>query len=379
MKDVRKTKIHVPTPEISEKVQKKLFELGYEWYAGTGVKSTNKEYLFIYNDKHISWEDSDSYFKKHPHKEITPADLGINIFVECNTEEEWVVVKNHVSPETDWTCSYVWDIDNKFVQVIGGCSTWALDSVERRKGEIISFDEYCKQHGLKAPVDSWCVEVTEENREVVKEWFVDLWEYSIGSYYGVNRDGSKWYISSYFFNDLSDDIKNTLLTTEQFYEEIGHKPENKCKYKVGDHVKCVKTDEGTTGAGYEEGLVFNVTEIGEGRLHDCDVLFGGRNGKGVYSAFVEKSNVIEYGAQLQRDMGSNISLVHQHSFLNHAPKNKKISYDVLNAIKNYTSSKPKKKTCSISDLDAILDKYITKEEIVAKKPITIDLNDIHDC
>ncbi len=40
-------KIHVPTPEISELVQQKLFEEGCRWYTGGGVKHTCSHYLIV--------------------------------------------------------------------------------------------------------------------------------------------------------------------------------------------------------------------------------------------------------------------------------------------------------------------------------------------
>ena len=47
---LKNTKIKVSTPEISEKVQKKLFEFGYKRIDGIDtVFYTELEYIFIYN------------------------------------------------------------------------------------------------------------------------------------------------------------------------------------------------------------------------------------------------------------------------------------------------------------------------------------------
>jgi hypothetical protein len=71
-------------------------------------------------------------------------------------------------------------------------------------------------------IDSWCVQITEENREVVKRWCGREWEYTIGAHYGmINKEKDAYRNRGEF---------DTLLTTEQFYEKIGHVVEKEEDY-----------------------------------------------------------------------------------------------------------------------------------------------------
>jgi hypothetical protein len=80
MIDLNKTpriKIHVPTPEISEKVQKKLFEMGCKWMGDLypHVQLTFCTELYV-NEKTITQTRNDqSYFKRQDHTEVKWFDL----------------------------------------------------------------------------------------------------------------------------------------------------------------------------------------------------------------------------------------------------------------------------------------------------------------
>jgi len=77
--------------------------------------------------------------------------------------------------------------------------------------------------------EDWCVEITEENREVVKKWMGDdSYSYSIGAKYGLKRGGK----------DASKVSWGIVLTTEEFYAKIGHVPVGSFKFKIGDKVRA---------------------------------------------------------------------------------------------------------------------------------------------
>ncbi|QDP59527.1 MAG: hypothetical protein GOVbin4162_101 [Prokaryotic dsDNA virus sp.] len=65
-------KIHVPTPEISELVQQKLFEEGCRWYTGGGVKHTCSHYLIVdssYTIFHCG-DDREFFLNKSEEKQV---------------------------------------------------------------------------------------------------------------------------------------------------------------------------------------------------------------------------------------------------------------------------------------------------------------------
>ena len=74
-------------------------------------------------------------------------------------------------------------------------------------------------------IDSWCVEITEENKEVVKAFVKNpTYLFTIGSYYEIQKNG--------FTDGKTNTIKysdyfDKLLTTEEFYAKIGHTASNK--------------------------------------------------------------------------------------------------------------------------------------------------------
>lgn len=88
--------------------------------------------------------------------------------------------------------------------------------------------------------ESWCVKVTEENREVVRKWMPhngDGWIFDVGSYFGITTNGvdKAGYINAIYFSKV--------ISTKDFYKKIGHveevvkrkrtikkKPPTKCKY-----------------------------------------------------------------------------------------------------------------------------------------------------
>jgi len=88
---------------------------------------------------------------------------------------------------------------------------------------------------IKEESRSWCVNVTKENREVVKKW-MDNKDYGIttGSYYGIRKSDYKK------FGNMSEHHFDKIISTEEFYSKIGHKERDnellekaKRKYPVG--------------------------------------------------------------------------------------------------------------------------------------------------
>ncbi|HPQ80055.1 MAG TPA: hypothetical protein PLG47_06345, partial [Candidatus Dojkabacteria bacterium] len=79
-------------PELSKKVQEKLFELGYKWNSGEKkVKLTDKPVLQIWKDKKITYSDDDKYyFNSDSRKEIFPSDLGITVEEEYKVGD-WII------------------------------------------------------------------------------------------------------------------------------------------------------------------------------------------------------------------------------------------------------------------------------------------------
>ena len=69
-------KIHVPTEEISEKVQRHAFGFNRGWrYGGKTVKYTDAKFIFIYGEDQITFDDDEDLFKDHENKEITWQDF----------------------------------------------------------------------------------------------------------------------------------------------------------------------------------------------------------------------------------------------------------------------------------------------------------------
>jgi len=76
-KDFRSTKIWIgDNPELSRKVQEKLFELGFRWFED-GVKYTQNKALYTAEDENLGYGDRRDFFTGDSRKEIFPSDLGI--------------------------------------------------------------------------------------------------------------------------------------------------------------------------------------------------------------------------------------------------------------------------------------------------------------
>lgn len=72
MSKYRNIKVHVPTPEISEAVQEKLFEDGCYWGLSIGKKADRARTPFLYVDEYgdIRWGLCESDFNSNTRKEV---------------------------------------------------------------------------------------------------------------------------------------------------------------------------------------------------------------------------------------------------------------------------------------------------------------------
>lgn len=76
MKDFRNTKVHVPTPEISRKVQEEMFKKGFRWAIGERtVQHTYHKFLYFWDDKYICYNSGQEYFNKHLFPEVKCEDI----------------------------------------------------------------------------------------------------------------------------------------------------------------------------------------------------------------------------------------------------------------------------------------------------------------
>ena len=86
MKDL---KFRVKSPQHSEAIQKRLFELGYEWHArGKVVIRDEEPFLFTYEDGAITFSNNGDVFMKHSATEATLDDLYSPEFLNEDTSNE---------------------------------------------------------------------------------------------------------------------------------------------------------------------------------------------------------------------------------------------------------------------------------------------------
>jgi hypothetical protein len=87
MKDL---KFRVKSPQHSTAIQKRLFELGYEWEAqGKVVRRDEEPFLFTYEDWAITFSNNgDEYFVRHIHTEATLDDLYSPEFLNEDSSNE---------------------------------------------------------------------------------------------------------------------------------------------------------------------------------------------------------------------------------------------------------------------------------------------------
>ena len=63
MSQLKAMKFRVESPEHSEKIQKKLFKMGYKWYCGPILQFLDAPFLFADEGGGLGWEDDPEYFE----------------------------------------------------------------------------------------------------------------------------------------------------------------------------------------------------------------------------------------------------------------------------------------------------------------------------
>ena len=71
------TKVRVKNPTQSEKIQRRMFKLGFLWSGDNkkNVQLTDNKFLFFDKGKRISCADSEHTFSEHSYKEVTPKQI----------------------------------------------------------------------------------------------------------------------------------------------------------------------------------------------------------------------------------------------------------------------------------------------------------------
>ena len=63
MSQLKAMKFRVESPEHSEKIQKRLFKMGYKWYVGPILQFLDAPFLFADEEGGLGWEDDPEYFE----------------------------------------------------------------------------------------------------------------------------------------------------------------------------------------------------------------------------------------------------------------------------------------------------------------------------
>lgn len=85
----------------SKEIQEKLFSFGYKWSSGKKVSYINKPFLFIHNDRTVTYGDDMDHFTKDEMKEITAEEIlsikltGPSYRPFKNKEECWNEMQKH--------------------------------------------------------------------------------------------------------------------------------------------------------------------------------------------------------------------------------------------------------------------------------------------
>lgn len=92
---------------------------------------------------------------------------------------------------------------------------------------------------IKPEIDSWCVKVNNDNVKIVKKYFTDYPNnaFQNGSVYGIDKTKIQNFLQKSESGKYIS-LFDRLITTEEFYEKIGHRVEK--KYEV---VHCTTQEE----------------------------------------------------------------------------------------------------------------------------------------
>ena len=75
---MKNLKFKVYNPEHSAAIQKRLFELGYEWVLGNKISYIDKPYLYCHTSERITFGEDEHIFKKENNQLATLDDLYID-------------------------------------------------------------------------------------------------------------------------------------------------------------------------------------------------------------------------------------------------------------------------------------------------------------
>jgi len=136
-----------------------------------------------------------------------------------NNGTEWIVDVANISDSKNIFRNYSLR-KGEFYKSSGGSwgNTCDVTSARLANKSDINWLEACIKAGqyVEKPI-AWCVQVTHENRDVVKSFMVNEdWQFNIGSYYGINEKGDKE------GSRYSSDFNENVITTEEFYKKIGY-------------------------------------------------------------------------------------------------------------------------------------------------------------
>lgn len=135
IKFLSNTKVYVK--DKSEEIQKKLFDIGFKWKDAQNqeVENTDKPFIFVYENKQLTYSEDVKWFYNHPHIEKSPEDI-LNITIDetkyrpFNDAEEcwnemlkhqpfgWIVNANSHHLITSINYSYIW-ISHKIQYAFG--------------------------------------------------------------------------------------------------------------------------------------------------------------------------------------------------------------------------------------------------------------------
>lgn len=247
--------IHCPTKEEDEHLRK-LFDLyGRKWRSKASYLEKshwdnhqnnfcfdintnscgNLKYYNYYHDKIVTAKEvleSERQYRVHNPKAFKVGDKVKVICRALDYEGDWT---NNWSPLMDKELGKVYIIKD---------NTESSEYNTEYSGFLL---EDCKYPSFclelveeKVESDDWCIKVTQENREVIKKWVDnDLYNYSLGYFYGYSNQ-EKYALDKPF---------GKLLTTEEFYKQIGHinKSDNTLEQEyfpdlskhIGRYIQCL--------------------------------------------------------------------------------------------------------------------------------------------
>jgi len=222
------------TPEEIASVEKSKFEIG-KWYK---LKNSSGTKFLGYIDKknHYygfgptgKWIESDLVKPDHS-KYIQATDSEVKDRLLFYAKEKYPVGSFYKCFVNKDKCEIRFD-DVQFTDNLDGIVDSDIGYIyhDGKWAEIVEES--------KPKNDTWCIQITKENREVVKKWYARTNpSYNIGAYYGLKEN-----VKHARGSNMVPWTKDDIISTEEFYKKIGHVPpsfgENPCKQVAVDSLK----------------------------------------------------------------------------------------------------------------------------------------------